>query len=111
MAKSPARRLKVFQAQFGFLDSVVAAPSQASALRAWGTHQDLFASGDARLATDEAAVKAALDLQRAVGTSDPFLLQASGLPKLPRSQAGASRKPGRAQASRPDPGAKQDRRP
>jgi len=91
----------VFQAQFGFFDSVVAAPSQESALRAWGTHQDLFASGDARLATDEAAVKAALEhpgapLRRAVGTSDPFALQPSGLPKPPRRQRAAPKKPGKA---------------
>ena len=73
----PGRRLKVFQAQFGFYDTVVAAPSQAAALRAWGTRQDLFASGDARRATDEAAVAAALAhpetlLRRAVGSADPF---------------------------------------
>jgi hypothetical protein len=101
MAKPPARRLKVFQAQFGFFDSVVAAPSQASALRAWGAHQDLFASGHARPATEEAAVKAALEhpgapLQRAVGTRDPFLLQPAGLPNVPDPGKGASRKPGKA---------------
>lgn len=54
------RKLKVFQAQFGFYDTVVAAPSQAAALRAWGTHQDLFASGAATVTTDEAAIAAAL---------------------------------------------------
>ena len=86
MAKPRAPRLKVFQAQMGFFDSVVAAPSQAAALRAWETRQDLFASGDARLATDEAAVNAALahpgtPLQRPVGTKDAFSIQATGLPK------------------------------
>ena len=30
------RKLKVFQAQFGFYDTIVAAPSQAAALRACG---------------------------------------------------------------------------
>ncbi len=55
-----ARRLKVFQAQFGFYDSVVAAPSQVAALRAWGAHQNLFSDGGARVATDEQAIEAAL---------------------------------------------------
>ena len=41
------RKLKVFQAQFGFYDTIVAAPSQAAALRAWGVNQNLFASGEA----------------------------------------------------------------
>jgi len=42
--KLPAKRkLKVFQAQLGFYDTVVAVPGRAAALRAWGVHQDLFA--------------------------------------------------------------------
>ena len=47
MANAAGRRLKVFQAQFGFYDTVVAASSQAAALRAWGIHQTLFANGEA----------------------------------------------------------------
>ncbi len=54
-----ARKLKVFQAQMGFYDTVVAASSQAAALRAWGTRQNLFASGDAALTTEASAVAAA----------------------------------------------------
>jgi len=82
------RKLKVFQAQFGFYDSVVAAPSQAAALRAWGTHQNLFASGEAKAATDEAAIAAATaqpetPLRRAVGSSDAFALEPTSLPKVP----------------------------
>jgi hypothetical protein len=82
------RKLKVFKAQFGFFDTVVAAPSQAAALRAWDTRQDLFARGDATLATDEAAVEAALKhpetpLRRAVGSNDPFQLEPASLPKAP----------------------------
>jgi hypothetical protein len=46
MARTPAkRRLKVFAAQFGFQDSVVAASSQKAALDAWGIRQNLFAEG------------------------------------------------------------------
>jgi hypothetical protein len=98
MAKPRARKLKVYQAQFGFFDSVVAAPSQAAALRAWGTHQDLFASGDARISSDEAAVKAALEhpetpLQRAAGTRDAFKLKATGSPSVGPKTAARKRAP------------------
>jgi hypothetical protein len=90
VTKEPKRRLKVFQAQFGFFDAVVAAPSQAAALRAWGTHQNLFANGQASVATDAAAVKAALahpgeTLRRAVGSSDAFALHPASLPKPPKA--------------------------
>jgi hypothetical protein len=82
------RKLKVFQAQFGFYDTVVAAPSQAAALRAWGVNQNLFASGEAKLTTDEAAITAATahpetPLRRAVGSSDPFALEPTSLPDVP----------------------------
>lgn len=88
MAKTAARRLKVFQAQFGFYDTVVAAPSQAAALRAWGIHRNLFGDGQAAICTDEDAVAAALaqpetPLRRAVGTNDPFELEPTNLPKIP----------------------------
>jgi len=93
-----ARKLKVFQSQFGFYDTVVAAPSQAAALRAWGTHQNLFAHGEAALATDEAAVVAALEhpetpLRRAVGSNDPFRLEPTSLPKVPDAPVRSSKKP------------------
>lgn len=88
MAKTLTRKLKVFQAQFGFYDTVVAAPSQAAALRAWGVKQNLFASGDARITTDVAAVAAATahpetPLRRAVGSSEPFALEPANLPSVP----------------------------
>ena len=88
MAKTRGRSLKVFQAQFGFYDSVVAAPSQAAALRAWGTHQNLFADGQAQPATNEADVAAALEhpekpLRRAVGSNEPFSLEPTSLPTMP----------------------------
>ena len=60
MAKARERRLKVFQTHLGFFDTVVAAPSQAAALRAWGLHQNIFADGLARIADDPQAVAAAL---------------------------------------------------
>jgi len=78
----------VFQAQFGFFDTVVAAPSQAAALRAWGTHQNLFADGQARVTDDARALEAALahpetPLRRAIGSNDPFLLEPTSLPRIP----------------------------
>ena len=87
MAKSP-RILKVFQAQFGFHDTVVATSSQTAALRAWGTRQNLFADGSAHLATDQSAIDAALKhpdqtLRRAVGSNEPFSLAPVELPTIP----------------------------
>lgn len=98
MAKAPSRKLKVFQAQFGFYDTVVAAPSQAAALRAWGVNQNLFASGEATLTTDEAAVTAAtahpeVPLRRAVGSSEPFALEPTSLPSVPDAPKKVAAKP------------------
>ncbi|MDB5393675.1 MAG: hypothetical protein JWM91_1181 [Rhodospirillales bacterium] len=91
MTQPKARKLKVYQAPFGFHESIVAAPNQAAALRAWGSHQNLFAEGFAKVATDGAAIEAALahpetPLRRAIGSSDPFELGAKGLPKVPRAE-------------------------
>lgn len=82
-----AARLKVYAAQFGFHDSVVAARSQAAALAAWGTRQNLFAEGRATVTADPEAIAAALahpevPLRRAVGSTDPFSLE-PGLPDVP----------------------------
>ena len=92
------RKLKVFQAQFGFYDTVVAAPSQAAALRAWGVNQNLFASGEAKVTTDEAAIAAATahpetPLRRAVGSSDPFALEPTSLPDVPDAPKRPTAKP------------------
>jgi hypothetical protein len=97
MAKGASRKLKVFQAQFGFHDSVVAAPSKVAALRAWGTHQDLFAAGHAQVATDAKAISAATaepgaPLRRAVGSNDPFEREPTGLPKVPHASRKAAPK-------------------
>jgi hypothetical protein len=88
VAQAKARKLKVFQTQIGFYDTVVAAPSRPAALRAWGVHQDLFAAGQARVMTDDAATAAALrhpgtPLRRPVGAEGPFELEAATLPSMP----------------------------
>jgi type IV secretory pathway VirB10-like protein len=90
----------VFQARFGFYDSVVAAPSQAAALRAWGIRQNLFAEGQARVADDPQAVEAArahpeTPLRRVAGSNDPFELNPTALPKVPDAP-----KPSRARAAK-----------
>ena len=90
MAKAAASRLKVFQTQIGFFDTVVAVTSKQAALRAWGTRQNLFTGGDAMPAMDEAAVAAALKhpgvvLRRAAGSNAPFEVEPGSLPDVPKS--------------------------
>jgi hypothetical protein len=89
-ASSPVRgrRLKVFRAQLGFYDSVVAAPSQAAALRAWGVRQNLFTEGQAIVTNDPQAVEAArghpeTPLRRVAGSKAPFELNPTSLPAIP----------------------------
>lgn len=112
------RKLKVFQAQFGFYDTVVAAPSQPEALRAWGTHQNLFASGQARITEDPQAIEAALahpqrPLKRAVGSNEPFALEATSLPVVPdaprRTPASKTAKAPAGPTARPRPAADRSR--
>jgi flagellar motility protein MotE (MotC chaperone) len=88
VGKVTSRKLKVFQSQIGFYDTVVAASSRAAALRAWGVHQDLFASGAAHVVTDPKIIEAAIahpeiPLRRAVGSTEAFSLKPAGLPKVP----------------------------
>ena len=88
MAKAAGQRLKVFVAQIGFYDTVVATTSQAAALKAWGTRQNLFAGGQARQIDDPQAVEAAtanpeVPLRRLIGTDNPFELKPRGLPVVP----------------------------
>src|SRR5688572_9369193 len=71
-------RLKVYASPQGFYETVVAAPSQKAALEAWGTHQDLFASGMAKVVTDDdEAIAAAVArpgevLSRPAGSREAF---------------------------------------
>jgi hypothetical protein len=88
VGKNTSRKLKVFQSQIGFYDTIVAAPSRAAALRAWCVHQDLFANGAAHVATDATIIEAAIahpeiPLRRAVGSTEAFSLEPAGLPRLP----------------------------
>jgi hypothetical protein len=92
MTKTPSLRLKVFKAPFGFYDTIVAVPSRAAALRAWGTRQDLFAWGQAHEVYDRETVAMALAhpgevLKRAVGSNEPFAVEPTSLPNVPAASA------------------------
>jgi hypothetical protein len=104
---SPAKRkLKVYQAPFGFYDSVVAASSQTAALRAWGSHQNLFAEGIAHVTDDPKAIETALaqpeiPLRRVIGSDAAFELEPSVRPKAPKPAKGE--KAPKAKATKPTP--------
>jgi hypothetical protein len=87
-----AQKLKVFQARFGFYDVVVAAPSQAAAQRVFGTRQNLFASGDAKVTLEKEVVAAATArpgalLRRAIGSTAPYEEDPKELPPTPHKAA------------------------
>src|SRR5262245_34556288 len=70
-----AARLKVFVTSDGLTDYVVATSSRAKALAAWGVHQDIFKSGEARQSDDPKLTAAALAkpgevLRRAAGSRE-----------------------------------------
>jgi hypothetical protein len=73
---------------------VVAVSSRPKALEAWGTHQDLFAQGEAvELDKSDPAAKAALEhpgrpLTRPIGSNGEFKLEADGRPDIPTPKGG-----------------------
>jgi hypothetical protein len=108
MSPAKARKLKVYQAPFGFHESVVAAPNQTAALRAWGSHQNLFAEGLAKVTTESSAVEAALKhpeipLRRAIGSNAPFELEATSLPGVPSAAKARADKQSGGPAHKPKP--------
>ena len=111
-AKKPTKALKVYRTPIGFHDSYVAAPSQAAALRAWGTDTNLFARGVAEVVTDAGLSAAPLAapgevIKVARGTAAEHI---AALPKArvkePKTQPAASAKP--KAASKPKPRPKRD---
>jgi hypothetical protein len=113
-----ARPLKVYGATFGFHDSIVAASNQAEALTAWGVRQNLFAESQAKVITDAQAVAAARahpgqPLRRLAGTSDPFELDPTGLPRAPsrarKAKAETAKTPPAAKPRKPPDRAPLDR--
>lgn len=90
-----AARLKVFVTSDGLTDYVVAATSRPKALAAWGVHQDLFKTGEARETQDTKLVEAAVAQPGAV------LRRSAGAPDLPRAPPkGKSKGPSKAQLDR-----------
>ena len=88
-------RLKVYRAQMGFAESVVAAPSQKAALQAWGARQNLFAEGladvtDAADAVAAALAKPGVVLQRPIGAATAFGEQLSGVPRPSKPPAAST---------------------
>jgi hypothetical protein len=71
------RKLKTYTTSAGFFDLAVAAPSMKAALEAWGSKNNLFHQGFAKLSEDPEIVQATMAkpgvvLRRPVGTSAPF---------------------------------------
>jgi hypothetical protein len=72
-----ARKLKTYTTSAGFFDLAVAAPSMKAALEAWGSRNNLFQHGFARVTDDPKIVAATMAhpgvvLRRPVGTSGAF---------------------------------------
>lgn len=101
----PARP-KVYAARQGFFDTLVAAANQAEALKAWGTHQNLFQDGSASVVTEgdgvaEAQARPGVVLRRVAGSSGPFRPAdeaPASLPKPPKAPKPPLSKPSAAEA-------------
>lgn len=83
-----ADRLKVYVTRIGFHELAVAAPNQKAALKAWDVDSDLFAQGEAEVATDSDTVEAGLAspgvvLRRLPGGKDPWTAAEAELPAAP----------------------------
>ncbi|HYD45799.1 MAG TPA: hypothetical protein VEA79_11105 [Phenylobacterium sp.] len=89
-----AARLKVFVTSDGLTDYVVAATSRPKALAAWGAHQDLFKTGQARETDDPRLVKAA---QAQPGE---VLRRSAGEPVLPKARPKTAKPKGPTKAQR-----------
>ena len=99
-----ASRLKLFRTPMGFFDAVVAAPSQAAALKAWGVTSNLFAEKLAEEVKDdpdllsEASKTPGEVLRKPRG--DAAALLATPAPK-PRTKAVAAKEASPSSHSRP----------
>src|SRR5829696_793374 len=72
-----ARKLKTYTTSAGFFDLAVAAPSMKAALEAWGSKNNLFQHGFAKVSEDPKIVAATMAhpgvvLRRPVGSSGAF---------------------------------------
>jgi type IV secretory pathway VirB10-like protein len=101
-----ARKLKTFTTSAGFFDLAVAASSMKAALEAWGSRNNLFQHGFAKVSEDPKIVAATMAhpgvvLRRPVGSDGAFSEHAE-LPKdLPAGTA--KRAPAKRSTKRPEP--------
>ena len=81
-----ARKLKTFTTSAGFFDLAVAAPSMKAALEAWGSKNNLFQHGFAKVSDDPKIVAATMAhpgvvLRRPVGST----ARSANTPSFPRT--------------------------
>ena len=89
-----ARKLKTFTTSAGFFDLAVAAPSMKAALEAWGSKNNLFQHGFAKVSEDPKIVAATMAhpgvvLRRPVGSTGAFSEHAQLPTDLPVRQGQA----------------------
>ena len=106
-----ARKLKTFTTSAGFFDLAVAAPSMKAALEAWGSKNNLFQHGFAKVSEDPKIVAATMAhpgvvLRRPVGSTGAFSEHAQLPTDLPLNNAKggkAKHAPAKRSAKRPEP--------
>ena len=101
-----ARKLKTFTTSAGFFDLAVAAPSMKAALEAWGSKNNLFQHGFAKVSEDPKIVAATMAhpgvvLRRPVGSNGAFSEHAKLPTDLPVGDT--KRAPAKRSAKRPEP--------
>jgi hypothetical protein len=101
-----ARKLKTFTTSAGFFDLAVAAPSMKAALEAWGSKNNLFQHGFAKVSEDPKIVAATMAhpgvvLRRPVGSTGAFSEHAQLPTDLPVGKA--KHAPAKRSAKRPEP--------
>ena len=106
-----ARKLKTYTTSAGFFDLAVAAPSMKAALEAWGSKNNLFQHGFAKVSEDPKVVAATMAhpgvvLRRPVGSTGAFSEHAQLPTDLPVNNAKggkAKHAPAKRSAKRPEP--------
>ena len=106
-----ARKLKTYTTSAGFFDLAVAAPSMKAALEAWGSKNNLFQHGFAKVSEDPKIVAATMDhpgvvLRRPVGSTGAFSEHAQLPTDLPANNVKggkAKHAPAKRSAKRPEP--------
>jgi colicin import membrane protein len=101
-----ARKLKTFTTSAGFFDLAVAAPSMKAALEAWGSKNNLFQHGFAKVSEDPKIVAATMAhpgvvLRRPVGSTGAFSEHAQLPTDLPVGKA--KHAPAKRSAKRTEP--------